>query len=106
MEREQELKEAAIAHYGDDVHLYAKQRDGFKAGAQWEADRVNKELTEKSFALGNAYRLLKLIDNTVGLTEPQRKRVEQINQTIIKYFNASECLRITQSELPPAPKTQ
>lgn len=106
MTKEERIKaadELAERHYGNAPGDRCKNifKHGFIKGAEAEAESNSKELSEKTLALGNAYRLLKLLDNTIGLTEPQRKRMEQINYTITKYFDATECLRIT----PSAPDT-
>lgn len=102
MTKKERLKaaEAYAAKYTNPREQAFAKTD-FIAGAEAESESKSKELNEKSLALGNAYRLLKLLDNTVGLTDPQRKRMEQINDTITKYFDATECLRIT----PSAPDT-
>lgn len=78
-----------------------EKKSGFKVGAKWMQEQDNTELREKDLALGNAYRMLKQIDNIVGLSEPQKKRLEIISVTIKKYFNVSDCLRVTQSDEPP-----
>lgn len=103
-----EIQEAA--------HNYNKHKafgitDGFIAGAKWMQEQdnwisVEQELKEKDLALGNAFRLLKQIDNTIGLNDGQRKRLEYIDNTIRKYFNVSDCLRIVQSKPLPSPPKQ
>lgn len=98
---EEEIEQAAIAMYGNNSNLYGCQRDGFQEGAKWIQEQDNQELIEKDLALGNAYRMLKQIDNTIGLSSPQKKRLDILSNTIKKYFNVSDCLRIVQSQEPP-----
>lgn len=41
------MREAAIARYGNDLHSFGGQRDGFVEGAKWAKEKEVEELREK-----------------------------------------------------------
>lgn len=101
---EEEIKQAAryiSKPVFVNTNAAADFESGFQEGAKWMQEQDNSELREKDLALGNAYRMLKQIDNTIGLSSPQKKRLDILSNTIKKYFNVSDCLRIVQSDEPP-----
>jgi len=48
---EQELKKLAIKRYGNDLHLFAKQRDGFIQGFK-KALSINEDKLKEAYADG------------------------------------------------------